>query len=137
MASRMSDNEIRKIGESVALGLKDTLRDICGTSAPQRHSKRATAPAKPQQASEYSMRHAADHPCYLCYCFGHTGRHHDLPKKWPDEVDNRWKTVRKKWTIIKEQCKDVNDEEISYYDGAKVHNVNTATWPTVPQRLGW
>ena len=44
--------------------------------------------------------------------------------------------MRKKWTIIKEQSKDVNDEEISYHDVAKLHNVNTATWPTVPQRRG-
>ena len=44
-----------------------------------------------------------------------------MPKEWPDEVDHRWKTVRKKWT---------------YHDVAKLHNVNTATWPTVPQRRG-
>ena len=132
----MSDDEILKIGESVALGLKDTLKDSCGTSAPQRSSKRATELRKPQQASRYRMRHASDNPCYLCYRFGHTGRDHDLPKKLPDEVDHGWKTVRKKWTIIKEQSKDVNDEEISYHDVAKLHNVNTATWPTVPQRRG-
>ena len=137
MASRTSDDEIEKIGESVGLGLKDTLKDICGTAASQRHSKRATGPAKLQQASRYRMQNAVDSLCYLCYRFGHTGRDHDLPKEWPDEVDHRWKTVRKKWTIIKEQCKDVNDEEISHHGMAKLHNVNTATWPTLAQRMAW
>ena len=76
------------------------------------------------------MRHAADNPCYLCYHFGHTGR----DQEWLDEVDHRWNTVRKKWTIIKEQSKDVNDEEILYHEVAKLHNVNTANRPTFPQR---
>ena len=30
----------------------------------------------------------------------------------------------------------MNDEEISYHNVAQLHNVNTATWPTVPRRRG-
>ena len=133
VAPRMSDDEIKEIGESVGLGLKDTVKD---TLPAQRRSKRATAPGKPQQASRDRMRHAADNPCYLCYRFGHTGRDHHLPKEWPDKVDHPSKTVRKEWTIIKKQSKDVNDEEISYHGVAKLHNVNMTSWPTVLQQRG-
>ena len=80
------------------------------------------------------MRHAAGNPCYLCYRLGLPGQDRDWPKDWSDEVNHPWKAVCKKSTIIKEQSKDVNDQEISYQDVAKLHNVNTASWSTVTRR---
>ena len=64
------------------------------------------------------------------------GRDHNLPNTWYEEVNQRRKRLQRKSTIIKEQSKDVNDEEIFFHAVAKLDKWNTSTWPRVTKEPG-
>ena len=135
MSSRFTDDEMKALGASVAAGLKDTLKDLV-QPANRRERRPKPKAGSGRNESRYRLRHAQENPCYLCCQYGHTGRDHSLPKEWPEEVDQRWRNTRKKWNIIKEQAKDINDDEIPYTEVARLNNVSTEGWPTVTQKQG-